>query len=175
LKYRDGYKYQLWEDEKIYLPDIVLEDGTILKAPRGLNIETMFIRLMPDGTLIGKSGYAWDGASGPTWDSKYCMRGPLFHDIGYQLIRERLLSLAYKHYFDALMYLIIRTDGYKMVESWDHPAIFQMIEKKWIKDRIWAWYQAVYNFGRSAALPENDRKILEVPSWNLSANGLKAW
>lgn len=174
MKYRAGYKYQLWEDESLRLPDIIIKDGTVLNAPRGFNIDTQFIRLTPDGVLTGKSGYAWDGASGPTWDSDYCMRGPFFHDLGYQLTREGLLPISYRPYWDALMYLIIKTDGFKKVEEWAHIDLLQKIEKKWIRDRVWIWYQAVYNCAESAAKPENDRKILEVPSWELLASGLKA-
>lgn len=171
MKYRAGYKYQLWVDESLYLPDITLNDGTVLIAPRGYNIDTQFIRLTPDGTLTGKSGYAWDGASGPTWDSNYCMRGPFFHDIGYQLFREGRLPLSYRPYFDALMYVIIRTDGYKMVESWGHIAPVQALEKMLIKKRAWTWYQAVCALAESYALPKNDRPILEVPSWEISCAG----
>lgn len=174
MKYRAGYKYQLWEDESLLLPDITLKDGTILGAPRGFNINTQFIRLTPDGSLTGKSGYAWDGASGPTWDSDYCMRGPFFHDLGYQLMRERLLPISFRPYFDALMYVIIKVDGFKMVEGWKHIDLLQKVEKKLVSERVYAWYQAVYNCAASAALPENDRKILEVPSWDLSVNGLRA-
>jgi hypothetical protein len=163
MKYRDGYKYQLWEDDSIQLEDIVLKDGMVLKAPRGFDINTQFIRMTPEGLLTGRSGYAWDGASGPTWDSRYCMRGPLWHDIGYQLMREGLLPLSFRQYFDALMYVVIQLDGLAMIKKWGHVKPIMTIEKILITNRTDAWYQAVRKCAESAALPQNDRPILEAP------------
>ena len=40
------------------------------------------------GLLTIDAGYAWDGASGPTFDTKSCRRGSLIHDALYQLLRE---------------------------------------------------------------------------------------
>ena len=144
MKYRSGYKYQLWEDESLLLPDIILKDGTVLKAPRGYNIETQFIRMEPNGRLTGKTGYAWDGPSGPTIDTKNSMRAALVHDAGYQLMREGYLPLEYKGYFDELFFNILREDG-----------------MSWIRAII--WLRAVQGFGKQASLPENDRPILEAP------------
>ena len=153
MKYRSGYKYQLAEDES---------EQTQIK---GFNIDTEFIRLTPDGLLTGKKGYAWDGASGPTWDSLYCMRGPLFHDIIYQLMRMGLIPLTWKPYADGLMYLLIMKSGKKYIEekykdSWDitKKVIFMAMER-----RALLWYNGVWYFGKSSTLPENDRPILEAP------------
>ncbi len=42
----------------------------------------------PDGFLTIKAGYAWDGASGPTIDTKSCRLASVIHDALYQLLRE---------------------------------------------------------------------------------------
>jgi len=132
MKYRAGYKYQLYQDEEF------------ITGIYGKNIKTDFIELFANGVLIGRKGYAWDGASGPTIDTKNSMRAALVHDMGYQLIREGLLTLDYKEFFDGYFYLILRQDGMSYL-------------------RAWIWYNAVCNFGKGSTLPENDRPILEAP------------
>lgn len=132
MKYRAGYKYQLCEDE------------TFVTGIYGKEIHTDFIDLFANGALICRKGYAWDGASGPTWDTKSSMRGSLVHDAGYQLMREGHLPLDYKVVFDGLFYLTLIHDGMNRV-------------------RAWLWYQGVLRFAKSATLPENDRPILVAP------------
>lgn len=50
-----------------------------------------WIRLREDGVLTVLKGYAWDGPSGPSIDTPSFMRGSLFHDALYQLIRAGVL------------------------------------------------------------------------------------
>ena len=59
IKYRSlkKYKYQLMAPYSIQTP---YKLGYKIKAP--------FIRLGKGGSLRILKGYAWDGASGPTWD-----------------------------------------------------------------------------------------------------------
>lgn len=132
MKYRDSYKYQLYEDE-VFITGI-----------KGYEVHSDFIDLMPDGKLTCKKGYAWDGASGPTWDTKSSMRGSLIHDAGYQLMREGHLPLDYKVVFDGLFYLTLIHDGMS-------------------KARAYIWYKGVLWFAKRATLPENDRPILQAP------------
>jgi hypothetical protein len=132
MKYRKGYKYQLYEDE------------TFRTGIKGFEIRSDFITLMPDGILTCKKGYAWDGASGPTWDTPSSMRGSLIHDAGYQLMREGHLPLDYKVVFDGLFYLTLIHDGMNKV-------------------RAWVWYKGVLWFAKGATLPEHDRPILVAP------------
>ena len=47
----------------------------------GERIEDDFFTLQEDGTLIVNKGFAWDGASGPTFDSRSSMRPSLVHDV----------------------------------------------------------------------------------------------
>ena len=117
MKYRKGYKYQLVEDESIKLdfscPDIITEYIEIIK-----------------GVLTAKKGYAWDGCSGPSWDDKTNMRGGLFHDAMYQLIRMGLLGMGYRHQADKLLRTVCREDGMNWFRAWyyfegvDHFAKF---------------------------------------------------
>jgi hypothetical protein len=132
VKYRKGYKYQVYEDE-VFITGI-----------KGFEIHSDFIDLMPDGHLTCKKGYAWDGASGPTWDTPSSMRGSLIHDAGYQLMREGHLPLDYKVVFDGLFYLTLLHDGMN-------------------RFRAWYWYKAVLWFAKGSTLPEHDRPILQAP------------
>jgi len=99
ITYKNGYKYQLYNNYKI--------KTTIY--PKS-NITTDFIDLDKNGTLTIKKGYAWDGASGIAIDTCNFMRGSLVHDALYQLMRNDLidrvvykfiwvkLNIRYNHY-----------------------------------------------------------------------------
>ena len=80
IRYRSGYKYQLAESYTVKI--------NIRPAQ---NIVTRYILLSADGLLTLNEGYAWDGPSGPTINTKSSMRGSLVHDALYQLIRLGLL------------------------------------------------------------------------------------
>ena len=75
--YCRGYKYQL---DQTYVVQVSIK-------PRA-DIITEWIKLNRDGMLAIMDGYAWDGPSGPTIDTKNFMRGSLVHDALYQLMRE---------------------------------------------------------------------------------------
>ena len=101
IYYREGYKYQL------ALPYVV---QTPIKPWR--RIEHEFFALTQEGLLTIKAGYAWDGASGPTIDTKSSMRAALVHDCFCQLLRNRDLDYdsqaAAVHQF---FYDLLREDG----------------------------------------------------------------
>ena len=99
IKYRSGYKYQLAEEYTI-------ETGII-----GGLAQTEFLLLSEDGLLTIKSGYAWDGPSGPTVDTSDFMRGSLVHDALYQLMRQGYLSLDAREDVDRLLQVICLEDG----------------------------------------------------------------
>jgi len=132
MKYRKGYKYQLVEDE-IFQINIL-----------GFNIRTQFIDLWPNGKLIVKSGYAWDGASGPTIDTKSSMRASLGHDALYQLMRNRLLPFSARPHVDDLMLEWLLEDG-----MW--------------KLRAKLWRREVGKFAGFAVLPKYIKKVYEAP------------
>ena len=132
IRYQAGYKYQLAELYTVF---------TDIKPTGSLDHE--FIRLDSSGWLKIKSGYAWDGPSGPTVDSKNFMRGSLVHDALYQLMREGLLPESCREQADNELRRICREDG-----------------MSWL--RAWYVFKAVRNFGSSSAALAPD-PILEAP------------
>jgi hypothetical protein len=107
IKYRDGYKYQLVE------PYIVQTSVT----PRE-HIAHDFIILATNGVLMIKAGYAWDGPSGPTVDTKSFMRGSLVHDAIYQLMRSRHLDVGWRETADNELVRICKEDGMWSLRRW---------------------------------------------------------
>ena len=133
MKYREGFKYQLYEDEVFF---------TRIKPVEP--IETYFISLATGGTLTTKRGYAWDGPSGPAFDTNTFMRASLAHDALYQLMRMGLLDFKWRPCADEEMKSICEEAG-----MWP-----------W---RVWWVYQGVKNFAASAAKENNRKKVLEAP------------
>ncbi|NDB81874.1 MAG: DUF1353 domain-containing protein [Alphaproteobacteria bacterium] len=131
--YTDGWKYQLKED-------YVIKSGII--PP--LNVETEYIQLLGDGTLTIREGYAWDGPSGPTIDTKNFMRGSLVHDALYQLIREKHLPLSYRDKADRLLQSICKEDGMSAF-------------------RAWYVYQGVSGWGEDAGIKDGAHKSIYAP------------
>lgn len=80
IKYKKGYKYQLVEDHEIQTPII------------GLTITDQWYSLSETGMLFLQSGYAWDGASGPTFDSESSFTPSAEHDAFCQMMRDGRLS-----------------------------------------------------------------------------------
>ena len=80
LQYREGYKYQVAKDIWIQTPII----GTLINEE--------FFTLHDDGLLFICSGYAWDGASGPTFDTLNSMGPSLIHDVFCQAQRAGQLD-----------------------------------------------------------------------------------
>lgn len=132
IKYRSGYKYQLAESS-----------STVIGIRTAENISTPFVLLNTDGILIIKQGYAWDGASGPTIDTKSSMRGSLVHDALYQLIRLGLLPESFRLRADEEAYKIWREDGMNPI-------------------RAWIWRFALNKFAAPAA-KVGDRAVLVAP------------
>jgi hypothetical protein len=121
IRYAEGYKYQLRETYSVKV-------GIYPKVA----VSTHWLALDCAGNLTIAEGYAWDGASGPTWDSKCSMRASLVHDALYQLMRLGLLS----------------AEKYRPVAD----ALFQRI---CVQDKMWriraaAWHWAVRNFAHRA-------------------------
>ena len=80
MKYSKGYKYQLEETYSIKTPIV------------GYDITSQYYTLKPDGNLKIEIGYAWDGASGPTFDTDSSMIPSLVHDVFCQMMRDKLIS-----------------------------------------------------------------------------------
>jgi len=135
IRYRSGYKYQLAEDYHI---------ATTIK-PKA-DIDTQFLALTLDGQLTVKSGYAWDGTSGPVIDTPQNLRASLVHDAFYQLMRERLLTPRknYKDKTDKLFKHLCKDDG---VPS----AVAQV------------YYEALKQLGNPSTDPKHAKKIHQAP------------
>ena len=85
--------------------------------------------LSPSGRLTIKSSYAWDGPSGPTFDTPSIMRGSLVHDCLYQLLRETDFGTPETRYprrkkADEILYTICIEDGvWKWRAKWILAAV----------------------------------------------------
>lgn len=126
-----SYKYQLAEEFTYILsedfPDVEFEWSSIRK-----------------GKIIISKGYAWDGASGPTIDTKNSMVAALVHDALYQLIRTGHLELRYRLIADEELHTILREHGMNPI-------------------RAFLWKKAVNWFGKSYAIQLRDvDQVLEV-------------
>jgi hypothetical protein len=131
--YRDGYKYQLAAEYRVQ---------TTLRPP--WVVKSDFLLLKPDGLLVIRKGYAWDGPSGPTIDTRSSMRGSLVHDALYQMIREGLLPATARLRADEELRRLCIEDG-----MW-----------KW---RAALWFRAVSKAAAGAADPAHDRVVYAAP------------
>ncbi len=140
IEYRSGYKYQLSSD---YIHFMSFEF-----PPLPTQVKTKYLCIASvDGctALTIRSGYAWDGPSGPTIDTKNFMRGSLVHDALYQLIRlEYLDKNRYREPADRELYRICRQDGM----CW--------LRANWV-------YYALRVGGNSAARKKNENRNVIAP------------
>jgi hypothetical protein len=132
IYYVEGFKYQLAANLVVDTPI------------RGLRIDDDYFTLTENGRLIVRKGYAWDGASGPTFDTKSSMRASLVHDVFCQAMRDGRMSFDYQDQVNALFRQHCIEDG---MWSW----------------RASAWHAAV-EFA-DAGNPDQgpDRRVLEAP------------
>lgn len=94
-----NYKYQL---VKPY--NFQTEIKTDFSLRIGKSEVKVFVDLDREGLLKIDAGYAWDGPSGPTIDTKTFIRGSLVHDALYQLMREEKLDrIKYRENVDQLL------------------------------------------------------------------------
>ena len=112
ISYREigGYKYKLTED----CGPVAVQTGI---RPR-LTIRTRYVVLYDDGILRILPGYAWDGPSGPTFDTPAFMRGSLYHDALYQLMSEGHIPWRHQEAADRLLWKTCREDGMGRLRAW---------------------------------------------------------
>ncbi len=134
IRYRAGYKYVLEEDYAVQLA-YVRPDREII---------TEYLTLSSSGRLFIRHGYAWDGPSGPTIDTRTSMRGSLVHDALYQLIRDGLLNIDQRVLSDIELHDICVEDGM-------HP---------W---RAHIWLDSVGAMGASSACGDGGRPVRTAP------------
>jgi len=130
------YKYELMREYKYQTP---------IRSNLDVKIQG-FLSLSSAGILTISKGYAWDGPSGPTIDTKTFMRGSLVHDALYQLMRMKLLPISNKDDADRTLQQICKEDGM-------------------CKFRAWYVYWSVKIFAKSAITKpqEGDTQIIEAP------------
>ena len=133
MKYKSGYKYQVAETYTI--------KTSVFPAYK---ISTDYLSLNMLGELTIWKGYCFDGASGPTFDSKNSMRGALIHDALYQLMRESHIDTVWREQADKEFYRILREDG-----------------MSWLRAKV--WYNGVRIGAKFASLPKNKKEILSAP------------
>lgn len=96
------------------------------------------------GSLTIFKGYAWDGPSGPSIDTRNWMRASLVHDALYQLIREGHVPRDLRKSVDQLMRSHLLEDGMSRIRA--------------------AWsYAAVRRFGERSTKSSRGEKILTAP------------
>ena len=132
INYRSGYKYQLRK------PCITLTP--ITNQP----CSVQFMSLDEFGLLTIGVGYAWDGPSGPSIDTKTFMRGSLVHDALYGLMHSGVLASTNKDAADRLLQRICIADG-----MWS-------VRAGWV-------YQAVKRFGSTAVSPTDNKEEHTAP------------
>ncbi len=124
--YASGYKYQLKKTVRFRIPSL-----EVFKEHH-----SEYISILDGGILKITKGYAWNGASGPTVDTKSSMRASLVHDALFQLETYGILPLTYTHTANAILEAMCLLDG--------------MIEY-----RANAWRVGVDWFGTLYARPSN--------------------
>jgi Protein of unknown function (DUF1353) len=132
IAYRDGYAYQLKRDYT-----------QVLGIKPAHPARTKFVDLEESGLLTIRSGYAWDGPSGPAIDTPSFMRGSLVHDALYQLMGEGLLDVAHREAADRILRAVCIEDGMAYIRAW------------WV-------YKAVRAFGE-VAMRNGDRPMNYAP------------
>ncbi|EMO29412.1 hypothetical protein LEP1GSC170_1210 [Leptospira interrogans serovar Bataviae str. HAI135] len=133
-----NYKYEL-----VRSYDYQTNIKTDSRVHVGHRIKT-FVSLDPDGLLHIEAGYAWDGPSGPTFDTKTFMRGSLVHDALYQLMREEKLDhIKYRDTADQILKKICLEDG---MSAFRAAYVYRFV----------SW------FGGSSAKPTDETKELIV-------------
>lgn len=133
IKYIAGMKYQLAETYFIVTP------------VTGYNITDDFFVLNQSGSLLIRKGFPWDGASGPTFDTKSSMRASLVHDV----------------------FCILMRDGRISYEKWQ-DTVNDFFEKMCKEDGMWGWRAGLWHAGvefGDAGNPKQgrDRPILTAP------------
>lgn len=134
IYYKSGYKYQL-------AVTYIMQTGIVPEH----DIHTEYISLYTSGLIIIRKGYAWDGPSGPTVDTKNFMRGSLEHDALYQLMRMELLPQNYRIQADKRLKVVCLEDGMSTIRA------------------QWVYLGVRSPFAASAARPSSRKKVIKAP------------
>lgn len=133
IHYQSGFKYQLYYTHISHIDMMIPND-----------ISFTWFDISTTGKIKIRKGYAWDGPSGPTVDTRNFMRGSLIHDVLYQCIRLGLLSKDFRKTADEILYEICIEDGMSKIRA------------KWV-------YWGVRLGGGPAASKRHKRKVITAP------------
>lgn|SRR5574344_1145223 len=122
---------------------ILAEQFVYKTTVTGYTVNFSWVSLRPDGTIIIAKDYAWDGASGPTIDTKDSMVAALIHDGFYQLMRRKDIPIVAKAAVDK--------DFYKNLV---HNGMFVV--------RAYVWYLGVKIFAKFAAARSDTKQLIEI-------------
>ena len=106
IHYQSGFKYQLVFTYIDQFDFMIPED-----------ISWSWFDISKDGKIKIKKGYAWDGPSGPTIDTRNFMRGSLIHDVLYQAIRLELLPKSFRKTADEILRETCLEDGMSKIRA----------------------------------------------------------
>ncbi len=134
LKYKANYKYQVKNRA-----GMVFE----MKFRPPIAIINRWYSFDARGSLFVAEGYAWNGASGPTFDTKAAVYASLPHDVIYQMMRRGELDIHYRKVADQEFRRMLVARGMS-------------------RFRATYWYYALRWAGRKAALPESIQPVLEA-------------
>jgi hypothetical protein len=129
----EGFKYQLAQSYSVDTPI------------KGVRIEDDYFDLEESGRLTIHKGYAWDGASGPTFDTKSSMRPSLVHDVFCQAMRDGRLDF----------------------DKWQ-DQVNELFKQMCIEDGMWRvranlWHSAVEFADAGNPNQGPERKVLTAP------------
>ena len=136
IKHRAGYKHQLYGNESVFVQLVYIRPTERVITPY-CTIET-------DGWVEIFAWYAWDGASGPTYDTNNTYRASLVHDCIADCIRDGYLPFETYKLNDKEIAVILKEDG---------TAAF----------RIWYWQRGLALADGSYAKKSSKRKIYISP------------
>lgn len=132
----------------------------------GCNVDTGIIKLIPNGMLMVRSPYPWDGASGPTIDSDYTMLPAFEHDALYELLSLGELPMSLRRTIDKFLRdRLIECGCYEVdrdTRGW--RKAFKPAKKAAVRARAWAWFWGVRTpIAEKAARHAPKVKTLEYP------------
>ena len=137
LRYYDlaecGWKYETAE-VMCFQTDIYPEQDICYPVPTEDDSpdDIPWVALGKNGMIVFREAFTWDGASGPTVDTKSSMRGALIHDGLYQLMGAGLLDEKWRKRADEIL------------EEW-------CAKDRMISWRARTWYFFVHMFGGGSA------------------------
>ena len=104
------------------LPWVVVADVLILDCGiygrRAVFSQEATACLSMTGELFIPAGFAYDGASGPTWDTRSISRGAAAHDVLYGMISAGSLPMSARRRADALLRKCLVKDGCHVFRAW---------------------------------------------------------